>query len=56
MPKLKCPENCDSASFDGVEYPAEDSGLIEVPDEAVAALMFHGFTAPTIAEVKAAKK
>lgn len=44
MPKLKAPDNCEGCSHDGQEYPVDDKGFIEVPDEAVTPLLDHGFT------------
>ena len=54
MPKLKTPANCDSASFDGETYTVGDDGFVDVPEEAVGPLLDHGFTAPTLDELKAA--
>lgn len=53
MAKLKCPENCDSASFDGESFQADKNGVVEVPEEAVGALLDHGFKPLTLAELNA---
>jgi hypothetical protein len=53
MAKLKCPENCDSASFDGESFQADKNGFVEVPEEAVGALVDHGFKPATLAELNA---
>ena len=42
--KMKCPEGGTGCSFDGVEYTADDKGVVDVPAEAGSALLDHGFT------------
>ena len=43
--KLKAPEGVSACSFDGEEFAVDaDTGTVDVPDEAVAALVEHGFT------------
>lgn len=54
MPKMKCPANCDSVSVEGEQFEADENGFVDVPEEAVSAVMSHGFTAPTLDELKAA--
>ena len=49
--------SCTSCSFDGVQYDADEDGAFEVPPEAVAALVEHGFTgAPAVSALPAAQK
>lgn len=42
MAKLKGRKDAVSVSFDGKEYPVK-KGIVEVPEQAVAALAAHGF-------------
>ena len=43
--KLKAPEGVSACSFDGEEFAVDvDTCTVDVPDEAVAALVEHGFT------------
>lgn len=54
MAKLIAPENSTGCSFDGVEYEVDAKGFVEVPEEAVLALLDHGFkTAPVERKPKA---
>jgi hypothetical protein len=55
MNKLKAPENCDGCSHDGVSYDVDKDGNVEVPDEAVADLLHHGFKPVPVVEAKKAK-
>jgi hypothetical protein len=48
MPKLKAPEGVCSFSHDGVEYEVK-RGTIDVPAEAVAIALVHGFAIPSAA-------
>lgn len=41
--KLKCPKDCGSASVAGVEYQADENGVIDVPVEHAQILYGHGF-------------
>lgn len=43
MVKLKGDPKAGSVSFGGKEYPVK-KGIVEVPEEAVAALAAHGFS------------
>lgn len=43
MVKMKAPEGSSGCSFDGEEYKVAKDGTVEVPAEAVAQLMNHGF-------------
>jgi hypothetical protein len=43
--KLKAPRGHSSVGFAGTEYEVQD-GLVEVPDEAEAALRAHGYRRP----------
>ena len=53
--KLKAPQDTGpTVGFDGNEYTVEN-GVVEVPDNA-AALLDHGFTYATDADVKPPKK
>jgi hypothetical protein len=52
MPLMKTPEGSGGATVHGVEYRAK-SGMVEVPDFAVALLKPHGFTEITADGVKA---
>ena len=54
--KMKAPKGCTGCSFGGNEYPAK-KGVVDVPDEALAALLEHGFepVEPTDEEIKAAQ-
>jgi hypothetical protein len=44
MPKLKAPEGATNCSHEGQMYEVDADGSVDVPDEAVAPLMCHGFT------------
>jgi len=49
MLKMRAPQGCTSASFEGETYLVKD-GLITVPDNALLALSSHGFVhAPEVA-------
>lgn len=54
MAKLKAPEGATGCSHDGQQYEVDPkTGTVEVPDEAVADLIHHGFAlAPAKAEQK----
>ena len=41
--KMTAPDDCDSVTHGGETYSVKD-GRIEVPSEAVEALLAHGFT------------
>lgn len=43
MAKLIAPENATGCSHEGVEYDVDEKGFVEVPEEAVSALLDHGF-------------
>ena len=45
MVKLKAPRGHSSVGFAGTEYEVQE-GLVEVPDEAEAALRAHGYRRP----------
>lgn len=49
--KLKAPEGCGSASVAGAQYEVK-KGFVSVPDEAVLALLDHGFTVAGDAQAK----
>jgi hypothetical protein len=54
--KLNAPEGSTGCSFDGVEYTVDEkTGTVEVPDEAVASLLDHGFTVAKSAPTPAPK-
>lgn len=53
MPKLKAPEGATACSFAGETFEVVD-GAVDVPDEAVAELMNHGFVTPELDAVTAA--
>jgi hypothetical protein len=48
MPKLKAPEGATSCSHDGQSFDVDTDGTVDVPDEAVVALMCHGFAPATV--------
>lgn len=41
--KMKAPKGVTGGSFGGIEFDASKRGIVEVPDEAVAELISHGF-------------
>lgn len=47
MPKLKARDDVQSCSFDGHSYTVDKEGFVDVPTEAVADLLSHGFTVVT---------
>lgn len=49
MVKLKAPRGHSSVGFAGDEYEVSD-GVVEVPDEAEAALKPHGYRRPPAAD------
>ena len=53
MAKLKCPDNAGGLSFDGAEFTPDSDGIVDVPEEAVADALNHGFTIFTEADKKA---
>lgn len=55
MPKLIAPENSTGCSFDGKNYETDKEGNVDVPDEAVADLLAHGFKPVPAVEAKKAK-
>jgi hypothetical protein len=55
MAKLKAPEGCTSASFNGEVFEADKNGIVEVPEEAVVALLDHGFTTPKAEQAQGGK-
>lgn len=56
MAKLKAPEGATGCSHGGQEYEVDaKTGTVEVPDEAVAELIHHGFTVAP-AKVEAQQK
>jgi hypothetical protein len=42
--KMKAPKGASGCSFNGTEYECDKRGIVDVPDEAVAELVPHGFT------------
>lgn len=42
MVMMRCPAGGSGCSFDGVNYDADEEGLVMVPQEAVATLQDHG--------------
>lgn len=51
MVKLKAPEGSTGCSHNGNEYEVVD-GIVEVPEEAVADLLPHGYTVAPAAPAK----
>ncbi|MEN6630533.1 MAG: hypothetical protein ABFC42_12905 [Sulfuricella sp.] len=49
MAKLTAPNGVTGCSFDGTEYKVK-KGVVDVPDEAVAALFPHGFRQAGVTE------
>lgn len=41
--KMKAPKGVSGCSFGGAEYECSKRGIVDVPDEAVADLVSHGF-------------
>lgn len=44
MAKMKAPDNCTSCSHNEQVFEIDDKGNVDVPEEAVADLLNHGFT------------
>lgn len=55
MAKLKAPENGAPVHWRGKIYEIRRDGSVQVPDEAAAALLPHGFT-PWAGDAPAAKR
>ncbi len=43
MAKLKALAGCLACSFGGLTYSVDENGIVDVPDEAIAELLPHGF-------------
>ncbi len=57
MAKMRVTEGSAGVSFNGVEYTADDNGIVDVPEAAVEELKNHGLTmAPAEKKIKGAKK
>jgi hypothetical protein len=41
--KMQAPDGASGCSVDGTEYKCTKAGIVDVPDEAVADLLPHGF-------------
>lgn len=52
MAKLKAPEGSTGCSHDGKEYEVDKDGLVDVPDEAVADLLPHGYVPAPVPKKK----